>query len=81
MEEWPERSTSLVTNIRRLEWNLQKTIYGKTGNYEKLFFVDKGKCNVSGLDGRNYVWRKAGEELGSKKLRPAVKYVGGGVMV
>jgi len=31
MEEWPEK----VRNIRRLEWNSQKTIYGKVRNSEK----------------------------------------------
>jgi hypothetical protein len=46
-----------------------------------VLLVDKGKHTVSGLDGRNCVWRKAGEGLRSKKLRPAVKHVGSGVVV
>ena len=47
--------------------------------WERVLLADGSKYNLSGLDLRKYVWRKAGEEIGKISLHPLVKR-GGSVM-
>jgi transposase len=49
--------------------------------WNDILFCDESKFNVSGSDGRFYVWRKAGEEFKEECLQGTVKHGGGSVMV
>lgn len=49
--------------------------------WKNVLFTDESKFNIFGSDGRVNVWRKPGQELNLKNLRPTVKHGGGHVMV
>ena len=40
-----------------------------------MIWSDETKINRIGSDGQEYVWKKAGERLGDRKIRGTVKFV------
>ena len=50
-------------------------------NLAKIIFSDEFKFNLFGSDGKEYCWRRPGEEFSARNLKPTVKHGGGSLMV
>ena len=46
-----------------------------------MIWSDESKFNVFGSDGRQYCWRRQGDQLRDHHIRPTVKHGGGCIMV
>ena len=44
-------------------------------DWKHMIWSDETKINRIGSDGQEYVWKKAGERLGDRKIRGTVKFV------
>ncbi|KAJ4437411.1 hypothetical protein ANN_17555 [Periplaneta americana] len=49
--------------------------------WKSVIFSDESKFNISGSDGRNFVWRRVNTKFKKENLRPTVKHGGGSSMV
>jgi hypothetical protein len=78
--EWPDRSPSFRRN-RKVRMEFAENHWQKDSEFWKTFILaDDNKCNIFGLEGRNYVWGIPGEASRAKRLRPAIQH-GGSVIV
>jgi transposase len=50
-------------------------------DWKKVIWSDESKFQIFGSDGRQYCWKKPGEPLCSRNVRPTVKHGGGCIMV
>lgn len=49
--------------------------------WSKVLFSDETKINRMGSDGKQYVWRRVGEPLTDRTVKPTVKGGGGSIMI
>jgi transposase len=66
--------------LQRVKLGEKWLTYGKKF-WESVIFSDESKINLNGSDGREVIWRKAGESLKNKNLVPTFKRAAKGVMV
>lgn len=50
-------------------------------NWENVIYSDESKFNIFGSDGRQYCWRKPGQELDERNTKKFIKHGGGSIMV
>jgi transposase len=65
---------------RRLDWCL-KHQYWTAEDWGRVIFSDETKINRWGSDGRRWCYKKKGEGLSKRTVRPVIKHGGGSVMV
>jgi hypothetical protein len=53
----------------------------KVDQWKYVVWSDESKFNVFGSDGRQYCWRRPGEQLHDHHIQPTVKHGGGSIMV
>ena len=59
--------------LRHRKWKLDK--------WKRIVWSDESKFNVFGSDGRQYCWRRPGDQLRDHHVQPTVKHGGGSIMV
>lgn len=50
-------------------------------DWKQVVWTDETKINHMGSDGRDWVWKKKGEGLNDRLVKPTVKFGGGSTMV
>ena len=65
---------------KRLEW-AKAHVNWTGGNWKSVLFSDESKFNIFGSDGREWCWRRSGEELDPRYTKKMVKHGGGSIMV
>lgn len=50
-------------------------------DWKKVVWSDESKFMIFGSDGRQYCWRRIGQQLGKEQIKPTVKHGGGSIMV
>ena len=50
-------------------------------DWKKIIWSDESKINIYGSDGRNYYWKRPGEQLQLHHIKPTVKFGGGSIIV
>ena len=71
----PSKLSSL--NKRRIVSSALKYMDWTVEDWTRVIWPDETKINRIGLDGRMYVWKKAGEPLQNKEVQGTVKFEGG----
>lgn len=64
----------------RLEF-AEKYKHWTVEDWNKVVWSDESKFQIFGSDGRTYCWKKAGEKLQDRHVKPTVKFGGGSVFV
>jgi transposase len=59
----------------------QKYKNWEVNDWNQVIWSDETKINLFGCDGKEYCWKKDGEQLQAHHVSPTVKYGGGSVMV
>lgn len=71
---------SPINRQKRREWaEAHKT--WTTSDWKKVIFTDESKFNIFGSDGRQWCWRRPGQEFDDRFVQKTVKHGGGKVMV
>ena len=65
---------------QRLEWALRYQ-HWTNAQWSKVLFSDETKINLWQSDGRQYCWRRPGEQLSDRCVQPTVKHGGGSIIV
>lgn len=78
-----KRRKPLLTRRHRLRRRQWAESYGAWSqeDWNKVIFSDESKFNLVGSDGRQYCWRRPGEELVERAVQKTVKHGGGSLMV
>lgn len=71
---------SAKNKLKRLEF-ARKNLNQPERFWKRILWTDETKINLFGSDGHQKVWRRSGEALQSKNLRPTVKHGGGSVLL
>jgi transposase len=67
------RKKRLAFAMKYREWTVE--------DWKRVIWSDETKINRIGSDGRQWVWKKAGEGLISREISQTVKFGGGNIMV
>ena len=67
------RQKRLAFALKHREWTVE--------DWKRVIWSDETKINRFGSDGREYVWKKQGEDLIQREVQETVKFGGGNIMV
>jgi transposase len=78
--KWKKPLLSKTYRKKRLEFAMKYKNW-TVQDWKKVIWSDESKFQIFGSDGRKYCWKKAGEQLNDRHIKPMVKYGGGSVFV
>lgn len=59
----------------------KKYMHWTVEDWERVIWSDESKFQIFGSDGRQYCWKREGENLDNRLVKPTVKFGGGSVFV
>ena len=67
------KKKQLAFALKYQEWTVE--------DWKRVIWSDETKINRIGSDGREWVWKQAGEGLIDREIKETVKFGGGNIMV